>query len=70
MTMAWLRKLQMRYVPLHSGGHTAPARASVAAVRPRLLEQFYNRKRHHSSLGYLSPVNFKDQHLARQHRVA
>ncbi|WP_424952602.1 IS3 family transposase [Deinococcus sp.] len=34
------------------------------------LEQCHNRKRHHSSLNYLSPVNFEAQHLARQHRVA
>ena len=72
LTMIWLRELQMRYLPLRSGGHAAPAdvRALVAAVRPRLLVLFYNRKRHQSSLGYLSPVNFEDQHLARQHRVA
>ena len=34
------------------------------------LEQFYNRKRRHSSLGYLSPVDFEAQHLARQQRAA
>ena len=33
------------------------------------LEQCYNRKRHHSSLGFLSPVDVEAQHLARQRRV-
>ena len=28
------------------------------------LEAFYNRKRRHSSLGYLSPTDFEAQHLA------
>ncbi|TMQ74802.1 Mobile element protein [Candidatus Accumulibacter phosphatis] len=32
------------------------------------IEVFYNRKRQHSSLGYLSPVQFMQKWLGRQNQ--
>ena len=45
LMMAWLRELQLRYIPLRSGGHAAPAdvRALVEAIRPRLLVPIHSR---------------------------
>ncbi len=45
LMMAWLRELQMQYIPLRSGGHAAPAdvRALVEAIRPRLLVPIHSR---------------------------
>ena len=34
------------------------------------LEQFYNRRRRHSYLGYVSPIDFEAQHLAGLRRIA
>jgi len=34
------------------------------------LEQFYNRKRRHSYLGYVSPADFEAQHPASLKRIA
>jgi len=37
-------------------------RAQTRSIVFEWLEVFYNRERHHSSLGYLSPAQFEEQH--------
>ncbi len=49
---------RVRRLATPRGGRT-PTRASCISKPLRFVEGFYNRKRRHSGLGYLSPVEFE-----------
>lgn len=55
---SFMKTLKVEEVYLHQYRDQEEARASIQ----RFIEEVYNGKRLHSSLGYLSPANFEEQH--------
>jgi putative transposase len=55
---SFMKTLKSEEVYLHQYRDQEEARASIQ----RFIEEVYNGKRLHSSLGYLSPANFEQQH--------
>jgi len=55
---SFMKTLKSEEVYLHQYRDQEEARASIQ----RFIEEVYNGKRLHSSLGYLSPANFEEQH--------
>jgi putative transposase len=55
---SFMKTLKSEEVYLHQYRDQEEARASIQ----RFLEEVYNQKRLHSSLGYLSPTAFEEQH--------
>jgi transposase InsO family protein len=55
---SFMKTLKSEEVYLHQYRDQEEARASMQ----RFIEEVYNGKRLHSSLGYLSPASFEEQH--------
>lgn len=55
---SFMKTVKSEEVYLHQYRDQEEARASIQ----RFIEEVYNGKRLHSSLGYLSPANFEQRH--------